>query len=152
MRTKVSTYFESKVRLEKINEEGMQVKFNEVYTIEACSFTDCEAKMNEYISQYTQGEFNILTEAYAKYKEIFFSDKEDETLWYKAQISFITIDEKTEKQKKSKTVYLVQGKDIESAKKNIDEVMSGSMVDYVIEGIHETTIQDIICDASKTQD
>ena len=152
MRTVVSNYFESKVRLEKVTEEGMQAKFNELYVVNAMSFSECESKMVEYISQYAQGEFDILTEAHAKYKEIFYSDKEDEELWYRASVVFITIDEKSMKQKRSKNVYLVQGKDIESARMNVEEVMNGSMVDYSIEGLHETAIQDIIGNAETKAD
>lgn len=151
MRTVTSNYFESKVRLEKQTEDGTLAKFNELYVVDAMSFSECEAKVVEYISQYAQGEFDILTEAHAKYKEIFYSDKEDENLWYKAQLSFITIDERTAKEKRSKVVYLVQGKDIESAKNNIDEVM-GTMVEYVVEGLHETAVQDIIGNAETQAD
>ena len=144
MRTVTNNYFESKVRLEKLTEDGTQAKFNELYTVNAMSFSECEAKVEEYIAQIAQGEFDILTEAHAKYKEIFYSDKEDESLWYRASVVFLTIDEKTMKQKRSKTIYLVQGKDIESARRNVEEVMNGSMVEYSIEGLNETAIQDII--------
>lgn len=144
MRTVTNNYFESKVRLEKLTEDGTQAKFNELYTVNAMSFSECEAKVEEYIAQIAKGEFDILTEAHAKYKEIFYSDKEDESLWYRASVVFLTIDEKTMKQKRSKTIYLVQGKDIESARRNVEEVMNGSMVEYSIEGLNETAIQDII--------
>ena len=152
MRTVTGNYFESKVRLEKVTEDGTQAKFNELYVVDAMSFSECEAKVIEYISQYAQGEFDILTEAHAKYKEIFYSDKEDEELWYKASVVFVTLDEKTMKQKRSKTVYLVQGKDIESARKNVEEVMNGSMVEFVIDGLNETAVQDIIGNAETTQE
>lgn len=147
MRTVTNNYFESKVRLERINENGEQVKFNEIYTVNALSFSECEAKVEEYIAQIAQGEFDILTEVRAKYKEIFYSDKEDENLWYKASVIFITLDERSQKEKRSKNIYLVQGKDIESARRNVEEVMNGSMIQYSIDGLNETAIQDIIGNA-----
>ena len=66
-----------------------------------------------------------------------------ETQWYKAKLHFITIDEKTEKEKKSVVNYLVEGCSLESARENIDEVMKGTMIDYRIAGVNETNIIDV---------
>ena len=66
-----------------------------------------------------------------------------DTQWFKAKLNFITIDEKTEKEKKSVVNYLVEGCSLESARKNIDEVMGGTMIDYRIAAIKETNILDV---------
>ena len=58
-------------------------------------------------------------------------------------MDFITIDEKTEKEKKSTMTYLVQAANLDEAKKNIIEVMDGTMVDYDIQSIAETKIMDV---------
>lgn len=63
--------------------------------------------------------------------------------YYKAKLHFITIDEKTEKEKKSVVNYLVEGCSLESARKNIDEVMGGTMIDYRIAAVSETNIMDV---------
>lgn len=144
MRSVTGNYFESKVRLEKTTEDGTQAKFNELYVVNSQSFTETEAKVTKFISQYANGEFEVLTENRAKYKEIFFSDNVNETFWYKVTIDFITIDERTEKTKHSKNIYLVQGSSVESARKNIEEVMNGTKIDYRILGLNETVVQDII--------
>ena len=142
--TKSGSYFESKVRLERISEDGMLVKFNELYVVNSMSFTETEAKLNEMVSLYSQGEFDVLTEVRAKYKEIFFSDSEQDDLFYKVKVDFVTLDERTEKQKHSKVDYLVQASSIESAKKNVDEVLGGTMMDYKILAVSETAIQEVI--------
>ena len=142
--TKSGSYFESKVRLERISEDGMQVKFNELYVVNSMSFTETEAKLNEKVSQYSQGEFDVLTEVRAKYKEIFFSGSEQDDLFYKVKVDFVTLDERTEKQKHSKVDYLVQASSIESAKRNVDEVLGGAMMDYKILAVSETAIQEVI--------
>ena len=152
MRTKVSNYFESKVRIEKMQEDGTTAKINEMFVIDAMSFSEVEARVIKYVTMYNSGEFEVLTEVRAKYKEIFFSDKDAEEKYYRAQVSFITLDEKSGREKRSKNTYLVQGSSIESARKNIDEVMAGSMVDYVIESLAESAVVDIITDAEKTQE
>ena len=142
--TKKSNYFESKIRLEKMMEDGMMAKINEPYVVDACSFTECEAKATEYISQYASGEFEVLTEVRAKFSEIFLSDNAEEDLYYKVKVAFITIDEHSGKEKKSRVDYLVKGNSVESAKKNVDEVMSSSMSEYKILSVAETNIVDII--------
>ena len=63
--------------------------------------------------------------------------------WYKAKLAFITIDEKTEKEKRSNVNYLVQAGSFGSAMRAIDEVMGGTMIDYVILSIAETTLWDV---------
>ena len=144
MRSVTGNYFESKVRLEKVTEDGTQAKFNELFTVNAMSFTECEAKVMKYVPQYASGEFEVLTEKRAKYNEIFYSDKPDESLWYGVTLEFITINEKTMKEKRSKTAYLVQGSSVESARKNVEEVMKDTAIDYRILGLNETVVQDII--------
>ena len=79
----------------------------------------------------------------APFKEIFFSDDEMADKWYKAKLQFITIDEHTEKEKRTKVTYLVQAGSFEGARKNIDEVMGGTMIDYVISSVSETNIMDV---------
>lgn len=63
--------------------------------------------------------------------------------YYKAKLHFITTDEKTDKEKKSVVNYLVEGCSLESARKNIDEVMGGTMIDYRIAAVSETNIMDV---------
>ena len=66
-----------------------------------------------------------------------------DTRWYKSKLKFITIDEKTEKEKRSNVYYLVEGCSFESARSNIDEVMDGTMIDYSIASVSETPIMDV---------
>lgn len=66
-----------------------------------------------------------------------------DTRWYKSKLKFITIDEKTEKEKRSNVYYLVEGCSFESARRNIDEVMDGTMIDYSIASVSETPIMDV---------
>lgn len=66
-----------------------------------------------------------------------------DTRWYKSKLQFITIDEKTEKEKRTNVYYLVEGYSLESARRNIDEVMGGTMIDYSIVAVSETPIMDV---------
>ena len=85
----------------------------------------------------------------APYKEVFFSDDATDDRWYKARLDFITIDEKTEKEKRNSVTYLVQAATLNGAVKNVDEVMNGTMIDYVISNISETKFMDVFEHAAK---
>lgn len=124
-------------------EDGLQKKVTETYTTDALSFTEAEQRIMEEMSSYISGEFDIKDIKIAPYKEIFFSDEDSADRWYKAKLQFITIDEKTAKEKRSSVNYLVNAGTLNGAVKNIDEVMGGTMIDYVIASVAETQIMDV---------
>ena len=63
--------------------------------------------------------------------------------YYKAKLMFITIDENTEKEKRSAVVYLVEATSLDNAVQNINTVMQGTMIDYEKSNIAETKIMDV---------
>ena len=124
-------------------EDGLQKKITESYVVDALSFTEAEKRIMEEMSCYISGEFNIKDIKIAPYKEIFFSDDAMADRWYKAKLQFITIDEKTEKEKRTGVNYLVQAGTLNGAVKNIDDVMGTTMNTYVIASVAETTLMDV---------
>ena len=124
-------------------DDGLQKKVTELYVVDALSFTEAEARIMEEMSNYISGEFEVNDIKRAAYKEIFFSDADNDDRWYKAKVQFITIDEKTEKEKRANVSYLVQAATLNGAVKNIDEVMGGTMIDYAIVAVAETMTMDV---------
>ena len=151
MKSITSEWFECKIRYEKIMDDGLQKKVTELYTIDAMSFSEAETRIIDEAAKYISGEFEVTDIKKAKYKEIFFSDDAMADRWYKATLEFITINEKTEKEQRSKTVYLVNAGSFNGAVKNVDEVMGGTMIDYVTAKIEETPIMDVF-DYHRTSD
>lgn len=143
MRTRTTTWFETKIQYEKTMEDGLQKKVKEQYVVDALSFTEAEKRITEEMSSYISGAFDVADIKKASYKEIFFSEEGTADRWYKAKVQFITIDEKTEKEKRTNVYYLVQASTIHNAVKNIDEVMGSTMIDYAIAAVSETTIMDV---------
>ena len=152
MRSRTAIWFECKIAYEKVMEDGLQKKVNETYTVDALSFTEAEKRIMEEMSSYISGEFTVKDIKIAPYKEIFFSEDASADRWYKAKLQFITIDEKTEKEKRSSVNYLVQAGTLKGAVNNIEEVMDGSMMDYVIASVAETTLMDVFEYAKSSQD
>ena len=149
MRTRTANWFLCKIRYEKTMEDGLQKRVTEQYVVDALSFTEAEARIMEEMASYISGEFEVWEIDRAVFKEVFFSDEDMADKWYKSKLQFITIDEKTDKEKKTNVYYLVQGSSLENARKNIDEVMGGTMIDYVICSVSETVIMDVFEYASK---
>ena len=143
MRSRTANWFECKIRYEKLMDDGMQKKVTETYVVDALSFSEAEERIIEEMSSYISGEFTVQDIKKAAYGEIFFSDDANADRWYKAKLQFITIDEKSEKEKRSNINYLVQAGSFNGAVKNIDEVMGGSMIDYVIASVAETALMDV---------
>lgn len=141
LRSRTSTWFECKVRYEKTREDGSEKITTELYTVDALSFTEAEAKIIEEMSAYVSGELQVANINPAKYNEIFFSGNDDDDLWFKARLAFITID--GNKEKRSYTNYLIQAKSIERAKRYIDEVMGKTIIDYELKSLSESKIMDV---------
>lgn len=143
LRSRTSTWFECKVRYEKTHEDGSEKLVNELYVVDALSFTEAEASIIDNMSVYASGEFKVANINPANYNEIFFSDVFDDDLWFKARLAFITIDEKKDKEKRTYVNYLIQAKCIERAKRYVDEVMGKTMIDYELKSLSETKIFDV---------
>lgn len=144
MKEKTSKWFECKVTLDKTTEEGQQKSVTELYVVEALSYTEAEARIIEEVTPYTVGELTVKDIRKAQYTSVFFEESDSsDTRFYKAKLDFITIDERTQKEKRSRVTYLVQATTIRSAMKNLDEVMRGTMIDYETCALAETKVIDL---------
>ena len=143
MRSKTAMWFECKIRYEKIMEDSTPKKVNEVYVIDALSFSEAEERIMKEMSSYISREIELVDVKIAPYREVFFADDNIADQWFKAKLSFITIDERTDKEKRTSMMYLVNAGNISSAINNIGEVMSGTMIDYVTTSISATKIFDV---------
>lgn len=137
------TWFECKIRYEKVMENGMNKKVTEPYLVDALSFTEAEARIIEEITPYISGEFTVSDIKRANYSELFPSEEDAADRWFKCKLFFITLDEKSGAEKKTSTTVLVQASDLRDAVKKLDEGMQGTMADYVIASVAETAIVDV---------
>lgn len=137
------TWFEVKIRYEKVAENGMQKKVTEPYLFDALSFTESEGKCIQEMTPFISGEFTVSDIKRAKYSEIFFSDEEVADRWFKCKLIFTTLDDKSGAEKKTSTQILVQAADLRDAVKKLDEGMKGTIADYEIGSVSETPIMDV---------
>ena len=137
------TWFECKIRYERVMENGMNKKVTEPYLVDALSFTEAEARIIEEMTPFISGEFTISDIKRANYSELFPSDEESADRWFKCKLIFITLDDKSGAEKKTSTHVLVQAADLRDAVKKLDEGMKGTMADYQIASVAETAIMGV---------
>lgn len=142
-------WFECSLKYEKVMENGLEKKVTELYLVDALSITEAEARLIEEMNPFMQGEFQCKGIKEAKYSEIFFSEEVTADRYFKCRLLFITLDEKSGKEKTTSTQILVQAADLRDAVKKLDEGMKGTMADYQIASVSETKIMDVYLYESK---
>ena len=143
MKSKVSKYYEVKIQYQKMLEDGKEKKVTEQYVVESLSFTEAESRIIEEMTPYISGEFDVVSEKIAPYNEIFLSDRTDDDKWFISKVGFITLDERTDKEKKTSHRLLVQAETSEKAMDYTKEMFSHGMSDYSIEAVQDTPTLDV---------
>ncbi len=143
MRSRSSQWFETRIRYDKMQDDGITKAVTENYVVDAFSFTEAEKSIIEEMSSYISGDFKVTGITKCSYGEIFFSDINTDDKFFKVKLKFITIDEKTEKEKFTNANYLVQAQTLQQAVKYVEEVMGATAIDYVFAAIQDTKIMDV---------
>ncbi|MFZ4724391.1 MAG: DUF4494 domain-containing protein [Paludibacter sp.] len=134
-------WFECKIKYEKTAEEGKIVKVNEAYLVDALSFTEAEARINEEMKPFISGEFIVSNIRRARINELFSNENGDK--WYRSKVYFISLDEEKGIEKRTACTMMVQANNVKEAWDGLQEGMKGTMADYEIASIVETTILDV---------
>ena len=134
-------WFECKIKYEKTVEEGRIAKVSESYLVDALTFSEAEERINKEIEPFISGEFVVATIRKARISEMFENATGDK--WYRCKVYFISFDEEKGVEKKVASTMMVQANNIREAWDGLQEGMKGSMADYQVAAITETTIMDV---------
>ena len=143
MVSRVSKFYEVKIQHQKIQEDGREKKVTEQYIVEALSFTEAEARIIEEMTPYISGELDVVSEKIAPYNEIILSDRIDDDKWFLSKVGFITLDERTAKEKKTSQRFLVQAYTSQTALEYTKKLLDESMRDYTIDSVQDTPTIDV---------
>lgn len=135
-------YFEVKITFDKTLENGKEKKISELYLVDAVSFTEAEAKTTAEFSPLPN--FKVKSIRQYKVAEIVNRVDSEDTSYFKCKLNFITLDEKSGKEKKTAVYMLVDAETLDKAKTMLVEHMKNTMADYSIEKIEETKIMALI--------
>lgn len=137
----MNRYFLVKLKYEKVLPKKV-VKVSENYFVEALSFTECEARINEEMQSNLKNFsfFEISNITPQKISEIF--ENESGEKWFKSKIAFVYLNDDDEEKKTVITV-MANADDIKEARDLISDKMKVSLADWIIESISETNIIEI---------
>ena len=77
-----ATFFECGVRYERTTEEGTTKKVNELYIVDALTFTEAESRITEEMQPFVCGDFDVMTLKRTRYSEY---DNSEGDKYYKAK-------------------------------------------------------------------
>lgn len=142
----MAKYFECKIRYEKQitdpNDKdcGKLKKVNEVYLVDALSFTEAEAIIVKEVAQYIKGEYIITNIKQARLAELIFKDDDLCENWFTVKIKITVVDENSGTERLVPETLLVRAEDLPDALKRFKEAFKDSMADYTITSIAASPI------------
>lgn len=139
----MNNYIESKVSVVTTDTTGKARKSTVTYLCQEESFARAEQLSLENSAAY--GEVSVQKMQVVKYSEIIRSANVDaDLLFYKFRVAFITLDEKSSKEKRTIVSILVEGTDDKDARKNFEQAMATSVTDWQVVSIVESPINEIV--------
>lgn len=130
-----------KIKVDRNTEDGSVKKVTEPYLINAMSYTEAEARTAEHFENDTP-DFQITNISKANYSDII--PAEEGEVWFKAKVSFMSIDENAGKEKKINQYMLIRAEDLVGAMENLKKELKNFTVPYDMHALTETTILDVI--------
>lgn len=137
----MAQFIETKIRYDKVMENGAVKKVTELFLVDALSFTEAESRIIEEQAPYISGDFSVSAVKKSNIAEIFHSGNGDK--WFKCKINYIVLNEKSGAEGKKASYILVRAYDLEDALASLKKGMKGTMADFEIAAISETEIMDV---------
>lgn len=137
----MANYFLTSLKYDKMQENGSMKRVTENYLVDALSFTEAEARITEEAASLVSGEFTVSAVKRCKVAEVFRNESADK--WYRAGVAFVMIDERTATEKRTVCAMLIQAIDLINAYENLIENMKGTMADFEIVSLSETSIIEV---------
>lgn len=134
------SYFIATCKYEKMQENGAVKRVSEKYLCDALSIVEADAVVTENLKPYISGDFFTSKVENSPIAEVM-GDKEVDK-FYLAKVAFITIDERTAKEKKTVSQWLIGGTDFNDAYEVVLREINKCMADIEIQSLSETTIRE----------
>ena len=137
----MNTWFECKVKYQKITSDGKEKMVSEPYLIDAVSFTEAESRIHKELEPYISGEFFVTNIKIANFSELVHNESGDR--WFKCKVSFISLDEEKGIERRSNTYMLVQANTVKEAYDSLQKALSDTISDFEIPAIQESPLMDV---------
>ncbi len=136
----MAQYIEVTIKYDKRFEDGRVKRVSERYLTDAMSLTEAEAVVTEKMKPYISGEFVATVAKRTNIADMWGigADK-----YWLVKVAFITIDEKTAKEKRTVSQMLVGADDFKEAYEVFVDGMKDTVEDYELVSLSETKIVDV---------
>lgn len=134
------SYFIATCKYEKMQENGAVKRVSEKYLCDALSIVEADAVVTENLKPYISGDFFTSKVENSPIAEVM-GDKEADR-FYLAKVAFISVDERTAKEKKTVSQWLIGGTDFNNAYTTLKEEIGKCMADIEIQSLSETAIRE----------
>lgn len=135
----MATWYQSQIRYTDY-QCAPPKEITELHLIEAVSFTDAEART--HFLHGTKKDFQVQNIAKMDFSEVFQRPAEDGQSWWKAKVSYLVFNEKTQKESKTNYSMLINAQDIIEAHTCLVEQL-GRIMDYKIIALSQTNIVEV---------
>lgn len=136
----MAIYFETRIKYDKMHENGQVKPTTEAYLVDAISFTEAEARITEERAPFITGDFEVSAVKKTKISEVFRSESVDK--WYACKLNFESIQPDGSSKKQPELVY-VEAETFKDAYDRLLKGMEGTMADWEIVSISETPILEV---------
>lgn len=134
------SYFIATCKYEKMQENGAVKRVSEKYLCDALSIVEADAVVTENLKPYISGDFFTSKVENSPIAEVL-GDKEADK-FYLAKVAFVTIDERTAKEKKTVSQWIIGGTDFNDAYEVVLREVNKCMADIEIQSLSETAIRE----------
>lgn len=138
----MALWYETTLHYEKAMENGSEKCVTEKFLVDAITLTDAEATTIERTKDRVGGEYCATSAKRTKISEVFFDPSDYADRFWLVKVGFLTLDEKSGKEKCSIQQMIVQAGDFHNALAVFEEKMRGTMADFRIVALQETQYMD----------
>ncbi len=138
----MSNWFQCKVKYDRNGQDGNFTSVNEVYLVDAMSFTEAEKRISEELKPFVSGEFLVSDIRRARISELFENNEGDK--WYRCKVMFVSLDEEKGVEKRTASAMLAQGETLKEALEVLLKGMEGTLANFEVASVTETPIMDVL--------
>lgn len=134
------SYIETAVRYRKMMEDGQEKKVTERFVVDALTCTEAEERTIQELTPYVSDGLDVTSSKKVNIADIFNPDEADR--FYLAKVSLISIDERSGKEKRTASQWLVGATDFSDAYETVLREINKCVADVEILALAETPVRE----------
>lgn len=138
----MKTYYECRVKFDRVEESGRHKQITETYLIDAVSYGEAEERIYDELRRITSGASRVCNIRPANYSEVIGIEGGDR--YYKARVKTTLIDDNSGASKRAVATSLVCASTVEEAAACIHKAWERCVIDYTILTITESPVVEVM--------